>query len=124
MNGFKLKAARDKFVRSYNGITDGERAQIQNIADKYNTNVEVVGSRAAGEGRNIDTDLPVGHGPSTRSDIDFRIDAGHPAVDDLVEELNQVGNGAGSANPRWNWNSGPATPPVITFVPGGNYGFD
>lgn len=40
----------------------------------FQTTIDVVGSRGAGKGRNIDTDLPFGKGIGTRSDIDVRID--------------------------------------------------
>ena len=38
------------------------------------TTIDVDGSRGAGHGRNVDTDLPPGKGEGTRSDIDVRID--------------------------------------------------
>jgi len=50
-------------------LTPQEAEQIQRVADNYNTEIHVVGSRAGGRGRNIDTDLPVGKGEGTRSDI-------------------------------------------------------
>jgi hypothetical protein len=109
-----------EFGESADGtLTESERAEIQAIADKYNTQIDVVGSRAAGEGRNIDTDLPVGEGEGTRSDIDFRIDGGHPAVNDLIEELKAVGNGAGSASLKYIYNFRPTKEPFIRFTPQG-----
>lgn len=51
-----------------------EREALQKIADLFQTTVDVVGSRGAGKGRAIDTDLPFGKGSGTRSDIDVRID--------------------------------------------------
>lgn len=54
-------------------LTPAELAELQAIADRYKTEIHVIGSRAAGAGRNIETDLPVGKGPGTRSDIDVRI---------------------------------------------------
>ena len=41
-------------------LTAAEEAEIQAIANRYNTTIDVVGSRAAGQGRNIASDLPVG----------------------------------------------------------------
>jgi len=38
-------------------LTPQEAEQIQRVADNYNTEIHVVGSRAGGRGRNIDTDL-------------------------------------------------------------------
>lgn len=55
-------------------LADAERQQLQNLADDYNTTIDVVGSRAARQGRNIHADLLVGNGPGTRSDIDVIID--------------------------------------------------
>jgi hypothetical protein len=47
---------------------------LQNVAKKYNTEIKVVGSRATGDGRNINTNNPVDKGPGTKSDIDVLID--------------------------------------------------
>ncbi len=55
-------------------LTDEERDALQAVADQYDLVIDVVGSRAAGRGRNIHTSLPVGKGRDTRSDIDVRID--------------------------------------------------
>src|SRR5690606_5475291 len=95
-----------------NSLTAQECAEIQAIANRYNTTIDVVGSRAAGQGRTINTNFPQGQkpvpgGPPTRSDIDFRIDAGHPQVDDLIGALQRVGNNAGTAGSQWSNN--PAT---------------
>jgi len=97
-------------------LTVGERAEIQAIANKYNTTIDVVGSRAAGEGRNIETTLPVKKGKKFRSDIDFRIDATHPKVDDLIKDLKRVGNGAGSASTEFSTTRA-TYPPFIRFEP-------
>ena len=100
-------------------LTAAEEAEIQAIANKYDTTIDVVGSRAAGEGRNIGTDFPVGKTPAetTRSDIDFRIDTSHPQVDQLISELEQVGDGAGSAGTKWGTNQRFSYPPFIRFSP-------
>ena len=55
-------------------LTEAEREALQKIADLFQTTVDVVGSRGAGKGRNVDTGLPFGKGVGTRSDIDVRID--------------------------------------------------
>jgi predicted transglutaminase-like cysteine proteinase len=55
-------------------LTETELEQLQNVAKKYNTEIKVVGSRATGDGRNINTNNPVGKGPGTKSDIDVLID--------------------------------------------------
>lgn len=102
-------------------LTKAERAEIQAIADKYDTIIDVVGSRAAGGGRDIDTNYPVGKNTAdsspTRSDIDFRIDTRHPKVLELIEELRRVGNGAGSASTDHGTNHRKTRRPYIRFVP-------
>lgn len=55
-------------------LTEAEQESLQQIADLFQTTIEVVGSRGAGKGRHIDTDFPFGKGAGTRSDIDVRID--------------------------------------------------
>jgi RHS repeat-associated protein len=109
-----------------NSITASEAAEIQAIAKKYNTTIDVVGSRAAGKGREIETNLPVGKhidgGPPTRSDIDLRIDAAHPQAEALIKELQGIGNGAGTAGRKWSTNPAtpggrPTEPPFIRFTP-------
>jgi len=55
-------------------LTEGERQALQRIADQFGVTIDVVGSRGAGNGRNVETDLPFGKGDGTRSDIDVRID--------------------------------------------------
>ena len=55
-------------------LTAAEFAELQGIADRFNTPLHVVGSRGRGLGRNVDTQLPPGKGEGTRSDIDVVID--------------------------------------------------
>ena len=101
-------------------LTPQEAEQIQRVADNYNTEIHVVGSRAGGRGRNIDTDLPVGKGEGTRSDIDMRIH-GQDDIDSrgrLSDELINVGGGAGSVSRFRGFGGNPAThPPKIIFKP-------
>lgn len=61
-------------------LTQAEYEIVQAIADKWGTDVFVVGSRGRSAGRNVDTDLPVGKGPGTRSDIDLVVD-GQAVID-------------------------------------------
>jgi hypothetical protein len=97
-------------------LTAAERAEIQAIANQFKTEIRVVGSRASGTGRNINSGLPVGKGPGTRSDIDFIID-GQVDINTrgaLTDALRGVGNGAGSViSPR-----GSSSLPHIVFTPG------
>jgi hypothetical protein len=98
-------------------LTAAERAENQAIADRFKTRIDVVGSRAAGRRRDVESAFPVGKGPGTRSDIDFIID-GQVDIDTrgaLTDALRQVGNGAGSViSPR-----GFSSAPNIVFTPGG-----
>jgi RHS repeat-associated protein len=99
-------------------LTPKETAQIQALADKHNTQIDVIGSRAAGRGRNIETNLPVGKGLATRSDIDYRYD-GQVEIDTgghFTPKLRDVGGGAGS--PSFATGPGGSNPPVIEFKPG------
>lgn len=98
-------------------LTKQEMDEIQAVADKHKTTIDVVGSRAAGEGRNVETDFPVGKGDNTRSDIDFRIDTEHENVGELISDLKAVGNGAGSASRRHGTNHRPTSPPFIRTKP-------
>jgi RHS repeat-associated protein len=97
-------------------LTSAERAEIQAIADRFGAQIDVVGSRAAGQGRNIENlDFPVGKGPNTRSDIDFIVN-GQDIINSrgaLNDQLNRVGNGAG----RLYSPSGVSEPPSIIFRP-------
>lgn len=56
-------------------LTPSELGQLQAIADRYGTRIQVAGSRGQGMGRNVSSsELPTGKGPGTRSDIDVVID--------------------------------------------------
>jgi len=97
-------------------LTELERQELQRIADQFNTTIDVVGSRGAGDGRNIDTDLPFGKGDGTRSDIDMRID-GQLEIDTrgaLSDALYNTVPGV-SVGPRL---PGGSRPPFIEIKPG------
>ena len=98
-------------------LTAKEIEEIQAIADKYGTTIDVVGSRAAGKGRNIDTNFPKGKYPkeTTRSDIDFKVDGNHPQIEEIMRELRGVGNGVGSAERKYDIRN--TRPPSIRFEP-------
>lgn len=85
-------------------LTPAEAREIQQIANKYGTTIYVFGSRANGQGRNVDrTDLPVGKGEHTRSDIDMRHDGEKDIATrgTLSHELSRIGNGAGKSQPYY-----------------------
>ncbi|KAB1231469.1 DUF6443 domain-containing protein [Chryseobacterium viscerum] len=52
-------------------LTKNEMVQIQTEVNKAGRPLEVVGSAAEGTRRNVGSDLPVGKGEGTRSDIDY-----------------------------------------------------
>jgi RHS repeat-associated protein len=54
-------------------LTTGEVRQVQSVVDQAGRPLEVVGSAASGTRRGVGTDLPIGKGPGTRSDIDYLI---------------------------------------------------
>ncbi|MDB5226557.1 MAG: repeat-associated core domain protein [Bacteroidota bacterium] len=60
---------------SRRGLSLEERRALQDIANKFKTEIDVVGSRAADTGRNVGSNLPVGKGQGTKSDIDVRINS-------------------------------------------------
>ncbi len=101
-------------------LTAEEAAEIQRIADKYNTRIYVYGSRARGQGRRIGEAIPEGKGLNRRSDIDFVFD---PAVNEasggaMWEELQRVGGGAGQPHPDLDYLARFPDPPYIEFGPG------
>ena len=99
-------------------LTRKELDELQTIADKHDTTIDVVGSRAAGKGRNIDQpELPVGKGPGTRSDIDTRIDTTHPDADNIIKDVNEVSGGAGNASRKHSTADRPTYPPFIRIKP-------
>ena len=84
------------------------------------------GYPAAGEGRRIETNCPVGKDvpgkPPTRSDIDFRVDTTHPQIELIMSALRTVGGGAGNASLEHGTGHGmdhrPSFPPYIRITPG------
>lgn len=53
------------------GLTFAEVRQIQSIVNQAGRPLDVVGSAATGTRRGVGTNLPIGKGPGTRSDIDY-----------------------------------------------------
>jgi RHS repeat-associated protein len=99
-------------------LTEGELNDLQGVADQYNTPIDVVGSRGGGGGRNIGTDLPVGKGEGTRSDIDVKVD-GQVDIDTsgrMTDDLKNIGGGdLVNVGAR---NYGGSYPPYIQIRPG------
>jgi RHS repeat-associated protein len=70
-------------------LTPDELAKIKELAAKHDTEFDIVGSRGDLRGRNIDTDLPVGKGEYSRSDIDIKvpieaIEKNYRIIDDVL----------------------------------------
>jgi RHS repeat-associated protein len=109
---------RRPLIRRSGTMTAAEEAEVLGIASEYETTFDVVGSRAKGTGRNIGTNLPKGKGSGTRSDIDFRIDLGHPSVFYVIQDLECVNGGIGSASVKHGF-SRPTFPPFYRLSPNG-----
>jgi hypothetical protein len=73
--------------------------------------------RAAGKGRNINTDLPIGKGEGTRSDVDVKID-GQSDIDARGAISNDLKNFSDDPN-HFDVRTRHSTPqpPVITIKP-------
>ena len=52
-------------------LTKAEVAKIQSVVNEAGRPLSVVGSAAEGARRGVGSDLPIGKGPGTKSDIDF-----------------------------------------------------
>jgi hypothetical protein len=96
-------------------LTNGEVKAIQSVVNRAGRPLDVVGSAARGARRGVGTDLPIGKGPGTQSDIDY---ATHPAnlpyfqddVGDLPLIDPDTGIIPGVGNPYYG--------PYIRFEPG------
>jgi hypothetical protein len=97
-------------------LTQAEATELQAIADKHQTTIFVVGSRARGGGRNINSQMPVGKGANTRSDIDVRIDS-QKDIDTGGKLSNDIANASNGAGKSMNLTGKEADPPAIIFRP-------
>ena len=98
-------------------LTEAELAELQAIANKYDAELDVIGSRASGKGRNIDkANLPVGKGENTRSDIDVRID-GQKDIDSGGRLSNDIANASNGAGKVASSTGLPSNPPCIKIRP-------
>ncbi len=100
------------------GLSSAEKKALQGVADDFDTTLDVVGSRAAGRGRGVGTNRPVGKGPGTRSDIDVRIDS---QIDintggRLSDALKNIADGLVDVRPRL---PGGSHSPLIPIKPKG-----
>lgn len=98
------------------GLSASERSALQQVANDFKTQIDVVGSRAAGTGRGVGSSLPVGKGPGTRSDIDLKIDSDVDIATGggLSDALKNIGpQGLVDVRPR----IGTPKPPTIPIKP-------
>lgn len=96
-------------------LTPQEIEQIQAVVDKAGRPLEVVGSAAKGQRRGVETDLPIGKGLGTRSDIDYVAPpSSHPYFKDLQSKLPGIDPKTGIAPGTHN----PYVGPAIRFEPG------
>lgn len=91
----------------------GEVNQIQKAVNSAGRPLDVVGSAAAGNRRNPGTDLPVGKGPGTKSDIDYTMGSSSVSsfkdADLPTPEILQGGPERGSLSIRFEPNREPRT---------------
>ncbi len=71
-------------------LTSLEYTRLQRIATRYQEPIGVFGSAAKATRRGIGTNLPLGNGPGTRSDLDIGIPScmrGGSMEDDVLREF-------------------------------------
>lgn len=96
-------------------LTSGEVRQIQGVVDSAGRPLNVVGSAARATRRGIGSDLPIGKGAGTRSDIDYLVPPGNaPYFRGLEGDLPSIDPGSGIIVGHPN----PWIGPWIRFEPG------
>lgn len=96
-------------------LTKAEVKDIQKTVDQAGRPLEVGGSAASGTRRGVGTDLPVGKGAGTKSDIDYFTPPSHmPYFMDIQHQLPSIDPGTGIAPGTINPYMGPG----IRFEPG------
>ncbi len=95
-------------------LTQGEVGQIQGVVDQAGRPLEVAGSAAKAERRGVGSNLPIGKGPGTRSDIDYLIPPGsrsyYQGLEGQLPGMDPFGPIPGTHNPFIG--------PGIRFEPG------
>lgn len=100
---------------SLGDLTRREIAQIQKVVDQACRPIDVVGSAARGSRRGLGTNLPIGKGDGTRSDIDYLIGPSSRAYfDDFLSQLPSMDTRTGPIYGTPN----PFIGPSIRFEPG------
>lgn len=96
-------------------LTDDEIGSIQAVVDEAGRPIDVVGSAATGDRRNVGTDLPIGKGLGTKSDIDYVAPpSSHPNFNGLNGQLPSLDPKTGIIPGTPNPHIGPS----IRFEPG------
>jgi RHS repeat-associated protein len=96
-------------------LTISEVKAIQSVVDSAQRPLNVVGSAAKGLRRGVGTDLPIGKGIGTKSDIDYLAPPyGLPYFDGLQEYLPSIDPKGGISPGLFNPHEGPS----IRFEPG------
>lgn len=89
----KVEAAPKPEMSRYGDLTAEELAKLKSVAAKNGEPIDVVGSTANGTRRGVGTDLPLGKGEGTKSDLDLRMDgeadirSGGKASDNVYDEF-------------------------------------
>lgn len=99
----------------FGDLTIGEVNQIQKVVNETGRPLEVIGSAASGTRRGVGTDLPLGKGAGTKSDIDYIT---HPQY---LGEYMKTQNKLPSIDPQTGVSPGVTNPyqgPGIRFEPG------
>jgi len=111
--GISTIVVRVKFPLGAGTLTRKELADLQKIADDFDTEIHVVGSRASGKGRNIDSKFPVGKEPksATRSDIDCRVDGSNQRVENVIDRINATETA--NAKPKHDFRTRETHAPAI-----------
>ncbi|MEI9961408.1 MAG: hypothetical protein WDM76_09870 [Limisphaerales bacterium] len=102
-------------------LTAAEVRAIQAAADETGESLTVVGSAARGTRRGVGTDLPIGKGTGTRSDIDYVINKPYPQFPSPLNDLDHILPRLPDVNPAHGVIRGPFNPfegPGIHFEPG------
>jgi hypothetical protein len=95
-------------------LTPDEISQIQQVVDEAQRPLEIVGSTAKGTRRNPGSNLPIGKGANTRSDIDYLVPPGnHPYYRGLEGRLPSIDPETGIIPGRGNTNNRAASGKVV-----------
>ena len=95
-------------------MTKAEIRQIQNVVDQAGRPLEVVGLAAKGTRRGVGSNLPIGKGVGTKSDIDYIVPHSSRGY---FKGLERTLPGADPRNPILEGIRNPHMGPAIRFEP-------